>query len=475
MAKKLIISICLLVYISTLISCSRVEKSKEPEQLKDCSVLLITLDSLTARYLSCYGYRRNTSPYLDKFANRHVRFTQAFSQSFYSGPSHASLLSSLYPRNHGAFRNSVWMDEEALCLQEILKANGYKTGAVVNTKLLGELFNFDQGFDFFERAEGHPERKEYDAAYNDLFWLAERWIGKNKDSKFFFWLHCNYIHSFYKPGKAYQNLWYSEEELEKMDIKIRYYHHRDMIRARGKGILTPDEVNYAKSQYDGQIVQTDELLHRFLTKVEKLVPLEDLLIIVTSDHGEIFDFRNNRFGHGHYLYEDVIHIPLIMALPPLDGRQFENLVIHEDVQGIDIAPTILDLLGIDVPAVFQGISFADFFRKQPRRIHSELILGVGIVDEPVCIRKEGWKLIYYNDEKMEVYDTKKDTHEYWTLAPSRPEQLESLLTLYKRWTRFVPHYDFAKLRQKRQKLNPEIIEILKKAGYLEDETDLKRR
>jgi arylsulfatase A-like enzyme len=469
MAKKIIIAVCAVAVVLAALLALIIPKLKHPQAEKRYSVLLITLDSVTARYLSCYGYERKTTPYLDRFAQEHVRFTQAFGQAFYTGPAHASLLSSLYPRTSGVFRNSVPIDEGTVMLAGSWRSTATQPPPWSIRISSARNSTTTRDSTSILVVEGHPERKEPGMGYDLLFGLAEKWIAENHGGEFFCWVHCNYPHSFYVPRKEFRNLWYSEENYRKMKIKHRYTHHDDMIEARKKGTLTEDEVAYAKSQYDGELVQTDEVLHKFLNRVLKLVPLDRLIVVIMGDHGEIFDFKNNRFGHGHYLYEDVIHVPLIMAVPLAEGKRFQKMVVNETVQGIDIAPTILDLLGMKIPAAFQGVSFADFFKEGPKPIHSELILGPGIADEPACIRKDNWKLIIYDDKTMELYNLAQDPHEDRNLISSEPEQTKKLLALYKQWTGFVPHYDMEKLKAKTGELSPHILEILKKSGYLKDE------
>jgi arylsulfatase A-like enzyme len=465
-AKKIIIAVCTVAVVLAVLLALIIPKHKHPRVEKRYSVLLITLDSVTARYLSSYGYERKTTPNLDQFAHEHVRFTQAFGQTTFTGPAHASLLTSLYPRTHGVFDNGISMEKGTLTLARVLQENGYRTAAVVNTGLLGRDLNFDQGFDSFVVVGGHPENQEAGKDYDSLFGVAEKWISDNRTNDFFCWIQCDYTHSPYEPGKRFRNIWYSENDLKKMNIKTRYNQALNLNEAVYEGTLTEDEVAYAKSQYDGDLVQTDEVVRKFLDRVEKLVPLDRLIVVIIGDHGEMFDLKNKRFGHNYILYEDVVHVPLVMSVPAVQGKRFQNMVINETVQGIDVAPTVLDLVGIPIPAAFQGVSFADFFRTGPKPLHSALVLGVGTMDEVACIRKDNWKLIIEYNEGRELYNLAVDPHEDRNLVISEEGETEKLLALYKQWAKFVPNCYVEKLRTKPGDLSPEILEILKASGYV---------
>ncbi|ODS32406.1 MAG: hypothetical protein SCARUB_02473 [Candidatus Scalindua rubra] len=256
------------------------------------SVILITFDSLRADSLSCYGYKRRTSYHIDQIASESFLFQNTFSQTYFSGPSISSILTSLYPISHGVIRNSISLDDKHVTLQEILKSYGYDTAAIVNVSLLGHDFNYQQGFKIFNYVKGYPVKDEDSGEwYNSVFKNAAQLLKLQENNKFFLWIHCNYTHASYKPPEKYRDLFAKDVNIDK-----KYLHYRELIEAWNAEMLNKEDVDYARSQYDAEIVHADELFGQFIEELKEYDLLENIILVVTADHGEAFNFLKGRFG-----------------------------------------------------------------------------------------------------------------------------------------------------------------------------------
>ena len=323
---------------------------------KNCNVILITIDALRADHLGCYGYSINTSPNIDKFANESIIFTHSFSQSSWTLPSMSSVFSSIYPYLYDDVKIEEYLllSKSVKTLPEILKENGYLTAGFVDACYMNSYFGFNKGFDIYDdRGCIYTNFWGIKNIENNVF----EFLNENKQNKFFLYLHLMEVHS-----------------------------------ATEKNI----------SEYDKNILYEDEGINILLNKLKELNLEQKTIIIITADHGqEIFDHGN--FGHGETLYDEVIHVPLIIKIP-----FFEHKVISNQVESIDIAPTILGLLNITIPEQFQGKSFIPLimgYEKENKAVYSKLLTLTSF-------RTNNFKLIYDTTEgAKELYDLKNDPKE----------------------------------------------------------------
>ena len=327
---------------------------------ENINVVLITIDTLRADRLGCYGNRVVQTPALDALAADAVVFTNAFSQAPYTTPSHCSIMTSTYPRRHGALNGSA-MTATVPTLAEILRANGYKTGAFVSAAIVisknsGLHHGFDHYDDSLSRYTDILRHDEYQflLAGNTFMHLhgeqirgdvvtdkAVRWLKDTDGGPFFAWLHYFDPHTPYDAPEPY----------------------KDMYRDKS-----------SQSRYDGEVTYADHQLGRFIDALKKRGLYDHALVIVTADHGEAFGEKHGDIverGHGRYLYDTTQHVPLIVKLPDRSN----NLEIEHVVGLIDIAPTIVDYLGLEMPQSFQGKSALDLLnsvsRTQPGQAFSE--------------------------------------------------------------------------------------------------------
>ncbi len=414
------------------------------------NILLITLDSVRADVLGSYGYERDTTPNLDVFAQRCYRFTRAFGQSYYTGPSHAALLTSLYPRSHGAFTNDLALDRAHPHLATYFRGRGYRTAAFVNVGLLGRAFHYDEGFGVFEEREG-------DGA---VLAPAVAWLVAQGRRPFFCWIHCNDVHSPYTPPPPFDRRYTTPTPPARVLLE-----HDALYAAWNAKTLTAEEVQWAKDQYDAEVHSLDDQLGLLLARLQGTGLLQRTIVVVTADHGEGFHLTGGRFGHGYYLYDDVVRVPLLLYVPLAPWRLQPARRIDALVQGIDLAPTLVELTGGRVPSVLQGASLVPLLRGTRQAVHDDLILGVGWRREPVAVRSLRWKFINdTNQPPDELYDVEHDPGETRNLLTEDPTLAEPFAERLRQWRAQTPEYRAAGSQP--SATIEEVQRLMQRAGYV---------
>ncbi len=303
------------------------------------NVLLITIDTLRADHLGCYGYGRTTTPRIDRLAAGSALFTRVTTSLPRTTQSIASILTGRFPKGHGARGLFASLPAANVTLAEAFKEAGYETGAVVSNLFLRPGRGFEQGFDLYDNP---PPRHDGDSASvvtaTALRWLRER-SGKRP---WFLWVHYLDPHWTYHPEPPFDRRFDPG-----FDGPFTLY---DEIAAgrltKGQVIfrdpLSPRQVEHVVALYDGEISQVDAALAPLLDEAER-PETSPPLIVLTSDHGESLGEHGYSFAHGEYLYEPELHIPLLVRQ---EGRVRRGLRIDAPAQNIDVAPTILALAGI---------------------------------------------------------------------------------------------------------------------------------
>jgi hypothetical protein len=304
------------------------------------NVVLITIDTLRADRLGCYGCNRRTSPNLDRFAGQALRFTNAFSTSSFTPPAHASLLTSRYVRDHGLL---TWekLPEEQLTLAEVLSGCGYRTAATICLTLLSRQ-NMGQGFEV--GSEGIRDGRE---AISD----ALAFLRTPADGPFFLWLHVYDVHSPYGRVPNWVSC-FSPSTRPGVGDSHRHYNLRPG-QAEEQG-LSAEDLQFIAERYDAGVAYVDSQLGPLLDELSTPQRLEDTLIVITSDHGEnLLEYRECLFSHDPFLYSVVTRVPLLIRYPEArgGGQQCDRLVSL-----IDVAPTVTDVIGLRAPDSFDGAS-----------------------------------------------------------------------------------------------------------------------
>lgn len=457
--KKYIVIILMLIGISCLVFFSLKKREK-------INVILIVIDALRVDHLGCYGYIRNTSLNIDKFSKEGVLFSHAFSHGSSTWISVPSIFTSLYPSVHKVFKLGAPLVKEFITLPEILQKKGYITAAFVRPQLK-TITNFI------------PERFKscYIAPVGmhtyDITNKVCNWLKMNYSKQFFLYIHPNV--SLHGSQLPYSKIFDKEEE----DIKFRNFLKKPLKISNWKesfcAFKSPELdklLYYMISQYDDNIRYIDDQIKSILEELDKLGLTDNTMVILTSDHGEEF-LEHREFFHGTQLYDELIHVPLIMRLPKIipQGKVVSNLVRH-----IDIMPTILNILGISSPGFIQGINLMPLIQGKNNLkldIFSEVRSGRSYLEG---IRTEKWKAIQAYDSQnnsysYELYDLQKDPKELDNLANVNFQTLELLKAKLKNYVSYCKKTRISILGKdyidKPAFLDAETKGLLRSLGYLQ--------
>jgi arylsulfatase A-like enzyme len=299
------------------------------------NVLLISLDTLAAKHVGAYGYTRDTSPFLDRwFGEGGTIFERCYTAATTTGPSHMTLLTGLPPSAHGVHGRTYYRALPGVVptLALVFARAGYATGAVTENGPMGAYRGFSRGFGSYAENKsasvsaihGHVET---------TFDAGRAWLERNRDKRFFLFLHTFQVHAPFDPPDAYQQLFDGD----------------------GVGAALESRVpkQWRAVRYDREIRYTDDVLRRFLEGLERDGLLDSTIVVVLSDHGEEFG-EHGLLGHGAGIHEEVLHVPLMLRGPGIPaGRRVDARVSH-----LDFLPTILELAGVPGEPPGAGRSYA---------------------------------------------------------------------------------------------------------------------
>lgn len=437
------------------------------------NIVLITVDTLRADRLGLYGDPTARTPRIDALGHEGLVFDNAACPMPMTRPSHASILSSLYPRDHGVVNNRIDLPHDVATLPEILQAHGYATGAFVSAKLLGPDSGFARGFDAFAAPRSTPMWDADATVPRALDWIGARAFGTQP---FFVWLHLFDPHIPYAPPPAYRPGGPLARELGEASWPSLV-----ALAERHGGTLSSEALDRAERLYAGEIAFTDRWIGILTDRLEDLGLLEDTVIVLTSDHGECFE-NGVFFEHSECLYDGAVRVPLLLRYPKqiAPGRR------GEQVENLAIAPTLCELAGVAVPREFSGISLLRPANEKDAAAHLQhplyqqdttenrqsmlarirSVAGVPVkpllsgTDE-VGLRTVGWKYLAGGDS-LELYDLAADPREQRNLASEHPATARELDARLKRWVREHP----LKIVDD-SKINEELRETLRSLGYVQ--------
>src|SRR5262245_2373210 len=308
------------------------------------NVVLISIDTLRADHVGIYGAERDLTPVLDELGTRGVVFDQAVAQAPWTIPSHATMLTSQYPSalGVGPFANPGKLSEAAVTLAEVFHEHGFATAAITGGYVSKDL-GFDQGFDSFRETPDTPSM-----AYTVTY--ADEWLEKQDAARpFFLFLHTFEVHQ-YDPPAEFRRRWVRPYEgplsgLDSVPAFVQSPANLERVRALG-----PEDWRYLRDRYDACLASVDSEIGRLLGILQARGLRERTLVVVTSDHGEEFG-EHGGSGHGYTLYDENLRVPLLLSHPSLPA-----LRVAEQVRLLDLAPTIAQLAGLPIPALWQGTS-----------------------------------------------------------------------------------------------------------------------
>jgi arylsulfatase A-like enzyme len=441
------------------------------------NIILISLDTLRADHLKCYGYRRETSPHMDQLGAEGALFTNAFSSTSWTLPAHISLFTSLDNRHHGVDKANPYLDSSIITLADMLRKKEYFTCAITGGALVSQRFGFSKGFDFyreFKRSRHKPNSAKI--LYNHV----NPWLNANKNKRFFLFLHTYQTHAPYTCPPPFNSSFFSDQKMPwtKGDIEEILFGSIRQGKAPFNTLSRLERENIV-ALYDGEIRFIDEILIKPLIKqLKKLQLYENTMIILTSDHGEEF-FDHKAWLHGHSLYNELLRIPMIIKFPQ---SKYKNTRLHNIVSIVDIMPTILDEIDIDFSEYdFDGVSLVNYLKngeKEEQLLIADLdSRNPDILPVKIALFQNGYKLIMSNDfgkppefylpvpppiAKFELYDMKKDPTETHNLFDQKSTIIRDLMSKIPEIYQVKPEMS----REKRKSRDKDFEETMRALGYI---------
>ncbi len=414
---------------------------------KKPNILLVSVDSLRASRLSCYGYRHPTSPFADKLASEGVLAERLFCPGLPTYPSYTTLYTSQHPLTHGilAHGSNAKLDRNAPFLPSVLLDAGYTTCAVDNL-MHGRIW-FGRGYEYYVDPSVRLSMLTMNVTCDELNRRAIPWIQHHKDEPFFLFIHYWDPHWPFMPPREYQGLFYEGANPTDPSNKALepFWAHPLGAVARETWLRTPrgpiTDPDYVSALYDQEIRYLDDGLSRLISALDEAGLAEDTLVLFTGDHGESLTEHGIYFDH-HGLYDCTLHVPFVARWP---GRLPAGARISPMVQVSDIAPTILEAAGIAAPAAMEGRSFWKSLTGEagPGDAsgggHDRVVSVENTWQSSWSLRTETHKLILSRDPdesrrpRLELYDLKVDPDERRNLAGEQPELAAALNAELEAW------------------------------------------
>ena len=419
------------------------------------NLIVITVDTLRQDHLGCYGSDTRT-PALDKLAAEGFRFRDSFAVAPTTLPSHTSLFTGLYPARHGVRLNGRFqVPTEAQTLAEVLRTHGYQTAAFVGTAVLSRHYALDQGFQVYnddvdsDLNSVQAQRRATDVSHAAIDWL------EGVTTPFFLWVHYFDPHGPYDPPPPYDSSYYegnprSPKHTSMEGIHVAFYQKLDGIT----------DVRYPLAQYKGEVTYTDKAIGQLLEAVDSRGLRDSTLVIMTADHGESLGENNYYFDHGETLHDTSMRVPLIVRAPWLEGAR----VVEGPVSLVDVYPTVMDLLKIEVPDGIQGQSVATYLEEgsvPDRVLFLETVLPTISKRSAIFgIQTAQWKLIQRMN-RVVLFHYLSDPGEQKNVAEQNAVVRDRLVASVQGYLRTQP------LRAERFTPSPEHLDQLRMLGYIQ--------
>lgn len=399
----------------------RAEPVAEAPHVKNAIIYLV--DTLRADKLKPYNEAsRVTTPGLQRFVEHAATFLQGHTQENWTKPSVATLLSSLYPWEHNAVTDDAVVSDSVKLLPETLKSRGFFTGAFIANGYASDRFGFKQGWDTWRNyiREGRPTAAQY-VASDVLGWLDHR----PNDKPFFLYVHTVDPHVPYRPPQSFLSMYdpvpYGGIVDFSQDIELL-----EKIKA-GRIHLNDRDKQHLVALYDGEISYHDVHFSAILDGLASRGLADDTIVVMVADHGEEF-WDHGSVGHGHSVHEELLHIPMFVSWPGVTGTHSR---IDTPAGLVDIAPTVLDALGQEIPDDVEGHSLAGALTARDETAPRAVVSGFMDVWRTLVVGN--YKLVQRGPTRFMVYDLAADKGEGTDLSRERPiatRYLRGLLGLY---------------------------------------------
>jgi arylsulfatase A-like enzyme len=459
------------------------------------NVVLVTMDTVEASHVSLYGYSRDTTPQLREFARSATLFKRAIAAGDMTLPTHASIFTGIYPREHGGHpesfgpgglgTNGLPVARKFHTLAECLSARGYATAAVVSNYIyLREEYGLARGFQmfyspgaatlfvevryyllregirklvslFFSTREWDREMIQADQIDQDVFTV----LGKLKQDRSPFFLFVNYMdaHFPYLPPAPFDTRFPGKDPA----FTDRRYDamKQDVVRRQVREV-TERERQHLESQHDGGIAYLDTQIGKLIARLKQMGLYDNTMIVITADHGEEFG-RHQLLGHGKSVYQAEVHVPLLVKYP----GQTQGSVTNELANQVDLMPTILAALDCPVPPDVRGrdLRHPD---TAPREVFSMSYYSTYRIPRfdrvETAIFSGPMKLITSTRGKRELYDLSQDPEERHNLYRPEDSQAQELQARVAAWMQATPQFSAADA-----KLDPQMLRRLRSLGYVQ--------
>jgi len=434
----------------------RVPVVHQPSQAGYTNVVLVTVDTLRADHLGAYGYGPRTSPRIDGLARRGLLFRDAETVQSATWPALTSIHTGLYPSAHGVIWNGWRPRGRFVTLAELLQARGYDTSAFLANMKGAEHPGFSRLF----LARGTDQAEEDRAATEAVV----RHLGRVRDQPFFLWFHLISPHADYAPPPPFDT--FTSPGVSTVGGSIR-----ELVAIRARGVtLTAADVARVVALYDGEVAFMDAQVGRVLDALHDLGLEGRTLLVFASDHGEDLHEHNRYFFHSPSMYSSSLRVPLIMALPGVLPRGGE---VDDPASLVDVAPTVLSLLGLPPPSSFQGRNLLPGGAPTARPVRTAAFSETS--GKIFSVSTPEWRLVY-NPEKLqpgapggaypigeiELFDRRADPHEQSNVAARRPDLVEAFVADIVAWRK----RDLGEGPAAAQTIDPATAEELRALGYV---------
>jgi choline-sulfatase len=348
------------------------------------NVVVILIDTLRARSLKAFNASsRVKTPVIDQIAAEGAVLEATQAPENWTKPSTASVLTGLYPATHGAKTDGAMVPKGATLLSESLKEAGFRTGSFIANGYVSDRFGFNQGWDYYTNYI--REKKSTDA--ENVFKDAGDWIEKNKDKRFFAYVHTIDPHVPYDPPEQFLSLYKKGEYSGIVSPRKTPEQLAEAKRVPPKLTFNDSDKQQLKDLYDGEVSYHDHYLGLFVARLKKLGLYDDTIFVITADHGEEMD-EHGSWGHGHTVYQDLLWIPYVVRLP---GVVPAGTRIKQATSSMTIFPTVLEAAGVALPNTLEEKSVLSWLRGGPQP--PVPVAFSDFLDDRRVIRAGRWKLI----------------------------------------------------------------------------------
>jgi choline-sulfatase len=375
------------------------------------SAIVLLIDTLPAHKLKAFNPRsRVETPVLDTFAKEGTVFVNAQSPENWTKPSVASIFTGLYPMTHGTKRGESRLPADVTTTSEVLQKSGFATATFLANGYVSDKFGFKQGWDHYT----NYIRENKGTSAERVFREAGDWIEAHKDERFFVYIQTIDPHVPYDPPAEYLKRYQKRPYKGPVSPRKTPDQLEKAKRVPPKFTLDASDREYLEALYDGEVSYHDEYMGKFIERLKKLGLYDQVLFVVTADHGEEF-YEHGSYGHGHSVYQELLHVPLMFRWPNIvpAGQRIE-----ETVGTLDIAPTVLSALGAKIPEEMEAINRMEHIRG---RIPALPAVGFSdFLDDKRVVRAGRFKLIL-SGLNATFFDLQTDAREAHPITPgSRP-------------------------------------------------------